>query len=414
MRTRHGCSNQPYWRRTLVGYIIMQLILLVISIVFFVGYAVLIIYYAAAWQKVPVFNGKLPAKSGPRISVIIPARNEAANIGACLQSVLNQQYPLHLFEVIVVDDYSTDNTAAIVQQYSQSSSNLHLLSLADCITAGTTHAYKKKAIEMAIQQASGELLVTTDADCQVPPNWLPAIAAFYQQQPTAFIAMPVAYHSGNSFLSIFQTLDFITLQGITAAAVQQHLHSMCNGANLAYSKQAFNAVNGFAGIDDIASGDDMLLMHKIYKQYPQQVFFLKSDKVIVKTAPMKTLPDFFNQRIRWASKADRYDDKRIIAVLLLVYLFNALLLLLPFTAIFNQTTYTFLGARFSALQCWSCLLAGKTLVEYLFIYPVARFFNQATLLWFFPVAQPFHILYTVIAGWLGKFGSYRWKGRQVQ
>ena len=189
---------------------------------------------------------------------------------------------------------------------------------------------------------------------------------------------------------------------------------MCNGANLAYTKKAFNAVGGFAGIDSIASGDDMLLMHKIYKQWPDKVMFLKSKEAIVQTAPVNSVTAFFNQRIRWASKADKYDDKRIFAVLLLVYLVNVLLLALPVFAVFNNVQYTMLNVQYSMIGVWLLLLLLKTIAELLFLYPVAKFFGKQSMLWLFPLMQPFHILYTVIAGWLGKFGSYHWKERKVK
>jgi hypothetical protein len=105
---------------------------------------------------------------------------------------------------------------------------------------------------------------------------LQTIAAFYEKNNAAFIAMPVRYYSNKNFLEIFQSLDFMTLQGITGASVYKKFHSMCNGANLAYSKKIFFEVDGFTGIDTIASGDDMLLMHKIFKHNPEKVFFLKS------------------------------------------------------------------------------------------------------------------------------------------
>ena len=193
---------------------------------------------------------------------------------------------------------------------------------------------------------------------------------------------------------------------------------MCNGANLAYTKKAFEAVGGFTGIDTIASGDDMLLMHKIYKLYPDKVMFLKSKEAIVQTAPVNSVKDFFNQRIRWASKAEKYDDKRIFAVLFLVYLFNVLLLVLPLISIFINTSFrisihpfTFV---FTVFELWLFLLIFKTIAELVFLIPVAKFFGKRRLLWLFPLMQPFHILYTIIAGWLGKFGSYSWKERKVK
>jgi hypothetical protein len=135
--------------------------------------------------------------------------------------------------------------------------------------------------------------------------------------------------------------------------------------------------------------------------------FLQSKNAIVHTVPVNSIKDFFNQRIRWASKADKYDDKRIFAVLLLVYLVNLILLVLPITALFTSTKY-------SIFQLWLLLLLVKTFVELIFLYPVAKFFGKQTMLWLFPFFQPFHIIYTVIAGWLGKFGSYSWKERKVK
>ena len=121
---------------------------------------------------------------------------------------------------------------------------------------------------------------------------LSTIASCYKKYNAAFIAAPVAFHKEKSFLDIFQSLDFMTLQGITGASVYKGFHIMCNGANLAYEKSIFYEVNGFSGIDDIASGDDMLLMHKIKNLYPERVVYLKSESAIVKTNTMPSLGAF--------------------------------------------------------------------------------------------------------------------------
>ena len=390
----------------------MQLIIVSISLVLFILYAALILYYRQSWLKIPYYTpGEVPPPP-IKISIIIPARNEAQNIIPCLDSICNQGYPAALFEVIVVDDHSTDETANIVKRYAVK--NVKLISLSNFIEGEKINSYKKKAIEIAIAESTGELIVTTDADCIADKDWLGTIASFYFETNAVFLAMPVSYSSSNNFIGVFQSLDFITLQGITGASVYQQMHSMCNGANIAYSKKAFNEAGGFSGIDTIASGDDMLLMHKIWKLHPDSVYFIESKKVIVQTRPMKTVKAFFNQRIRWASKADQYDDKRIFTVLVLVYFFNVLLLILPIISIFDNFLFSISNFQFSILHLWVALLVGKTIIELFFLYPVAKFFNQQKLLWWFPVAQPFHILYTVIAGWLGKFGSYQWKGRKVQ
>ena len=390
----------------------MQQVLLIILLVIFGLYFLLIIYYWQSWKSISDFRLAISDfKPSTKITVIIAARNEEENIADCLDSICNQSYPKHLFEVLVVDDHSTDNTAAVIKSYTDK--NVKLISLKDFIS-NDLNSYKKKAIEIAIRQSTGELIVTTDADCFAKENWLQAIAGFYEQYQPEFIAAPVVIDCSNKFIEFFQGLDFMVLQGITGASVHKKIHSMCNGANLAYTKKAFTEVGGFAGIDTIASGDDMLLMHKIYKRWPDKVMFLKSKEAIVHTAPVNSVSEFFNQRIRWASKADKYDDKRIFAVLLLVYLVNVMLLVLPVIAVFDNVQYSMFNVQCSIIGVWLLLLLLKTITELVFLYPVAKFFGKQSMLWMFPLMQPFHIIYTVIAGWLGKFGSYSWKERKVK
>lgn len=378
------------------------MIILMITILLFVSYSILIFYYWQSWNTFPEFN---PNEKSPlvTISVIISARNEEDNIGHLLTALQKQSYPQNLFEVVVVDDHSADSTASIVKKFP----NVILIELKD----DKLNSYKKKAIETGIAAASGELIVTTDADCVPPSSWLETVAAFKVQNNSVFIAAPVCltpcfspYGEGNRLLAIFQALDFLVLQGITAASVYKKTHSMCNGANLAYEKKVFYKVRGFEGIDKIASGDDMLLMHKVAKENPGKVHYLKSKAAIISTQPMKTWKDFFNQRIRWASKALYYDDKRILGVLFLVYLFN-----LSFLAL--------LVGGFRSPVLWIYLVifwVAKTIVELPFVYSVAKFFNRRSLLNYFFFFQPLHILYTIIAGWLGQFGKYEWKGRRVK
>lgn len=372
---------------------------LFISISLFFPYTVLLVLYRQWWQQLK--ETRIPAHFQPTVSfsILIPARNEEKNIAACLQSIKQLKYPAHLFEVIVIDDFSEDATAETVRQFE----HVKLISLKN-IVKEKINSYKKKAIETGIDQSTGTYIVTTDADCIVPENWLLNFASIIQQQSTVFIAAPVAMKEETSAIKIFQSLDFLTLQGITGASVAAGFHSMCNGANLCYSKEAFYKVDGFKNVDHIASGDDMLLMHKLYTAFPPQVHYCKSQDSIVQTAPVETVGEFFKQRIRWASKADKYDDKRIFWVLLLVYLLNVYLFILFVACFFNSSLWVlFIG----------CMIY-KTITELLFIIPVANFFQKATLLLWFPPAQPFHILYTIIAGWLGKFGTYEWKGRKVR
>lgn len=381
-------------------------------------YGLLLVWYRNIFTHIPVVGLPPPAWVPiTSLTIIIPARNEATNIEQCLQSILQNNYPTHLLQIIVVDDNSTDNTAVLVQKYA--AQHVQLLSLNDWVCE-PINSYKKKAIELAVAHARGTLIITTDADCIVPTTWLHSLAHAYELHKPAFIAAPVVISplqnkgSKFSFIQLFQCVDFMTLQGVTAAVVSKNKMTMCNGANMAYEKAAYDKVGGFAGIDDIASGDDMLLMHKIYTLYPGRILFLKSALAIVHTAPVHTLAQFINQRIRWASKADKYNDKRILPILLLVYFFNLSLLIMPVVGLLYRLPLYILDCNLSLGVIWLGLLGYKIIVELFFLYPVSVFFNKQKLLWYFPLLQIFHIAYTVVAGWLGKFGSYTWKMRRVK
>ena len=249
------------------------------------------------------------------------------------------------------------------------------------------------------------------------------IASFKEKTNAGFIVAPVVFHlpspviaskakqreglglpAGEAGVRLFQAMDFMVLQGITAASVYKKMHSMCNGANLAYERQLFYDVDSFAGIDHIASGDDMLLMHKIAKKFPDRIYYLKSAAAIVSTLPMPTWKQFFNQRIRWASKATHYEDKRIFWVLLLVYLFNLSFLVMAIAGFWNSYIWLLF------LIAWIL----KTAVELPFFYSISKFFNKQWAVKYFFFFQPLHIFYTIISGLLGQFGKYEWKGRKVK
>ncbi|GAB3015006.1 glycosyltransferase [Niabella terrae] len=364
-------------------------------------YAGIISYYHKSWKALPTFTAGASV-SGMGFSVIIPARNEAASIGALLESLLAQDYPRALFEIILVDDHSSDATPQIAAGYP----GVRVIRL----TEEGINSYKKKAIETGIAAARQPWIVCTDADCILPPGWLSGFAAFIENSDPVFVAAPVRFIPApeaagrQELLFVFQTLDFLTLQGITGASVYKKMHSMCNGANLAYRRDVFEEVAGFKDIDGLASGDDMLLMHKIWLLYPDRVGYLKSPGMIVDTAAAASWKAFIQQRIRWASKAGNYDDKRIFAVLLLVYLFNAAFLILIAAALFEPRYLWFL------LILWIL----KTAAEFPFVRTVSRFFGQQHLMRYFLFFQPLHIAYTLLAGFLGSFGNYEWKGRKVR
>lgn len=348
---------------------------------------------------------KLPENYLPQtfISVIIPARNEAANIKTCVISILQQHYPQTLFEVIVIDDHSTDETGDIVR--SINASNLRCIPLAEYIDNNTAiTAYKKKALATGIAQSKGQLIVTTDADCTVQPQWLCNIATLYEQNKAVMVVGPVVFSSDGSTVQTFQAIDFMSMQGITVATHQLNLGNMCNGANLAFDKAAYESVGGYTGIDHLSSGDDYLLLMKLQKAFPGRIGYLKAHDSIVTTTPQPDWRSFLQQRIRWASKSGKYDDSKLTSILLFVYVFNLSFLVVLIAGFFMHHLWLLLLGMFII----------KTIAELYYLRPVAEYFKKEQLLKRFVWLQPLHILYIVVAGFLGFVGVYQWKGRTTK
>lgn len=371
-------------------------ILFWITLVLLAFYGGLINYYFFGWLSIP--SQKISAHTlQTKVTVIVPARNEENNIVACLNALIAQSHPV---QIIVINDHSTDRTAEIVASFP--AGNLLLLNLADHIKE-RLNSYKKKAIELAVAHAEGELIVCTDADCTADTDWIRSLVTMYEREQPVFIAAPVRMKNNGSVLGVFQSLDFLSLQGITAAAVYRRIHAMSNGANLAYTKQVFHEVQGFTGADQIASGDDMLLMQKVSAIYPDRIRYVKMQEAIVSTHAENTPASFMHQRVRWASKAGHYKSAGLSAALLLVYLMNLACGMFIIAAFFNP----------SWLLTVAEILLAKIILEIFFVYSVSRFYGQQKLVFYFPFMQPLHIFYTIIAGWLGIFGKYQWKNRTV-
>lgn len=389
------------------AYLLFYMILIIISIFLFISYAFLLMRYKRGWNRQ---NGQAAATAKSpyiTISVIIPARNEQDNIATCIRSILNNDYPLAMLEIIVIDDFSEDDTAAIAENMLQGGHG-RVIQLKNYLSKNERlNSYKKKALEIAIGEAKGEWIITTDADCEVPLHWLQQLTQPMQLHQVKFIAAPVSFTPAlpqPDGLYYFQSLDFMTMQGITAASIAMNLGNMCNGANLAFNKKAFDEVGGYKGIDHIASGDDMLLMHKIQLRFPDGIFYLKSKEAIVHTPAQPDWSSFLNQRIRWSSKADKYDDKKLTVILAFVYFFNVSFIPLFIAGFFNYFYWLWMLG----------ILFGKVMVELIFLVPVAKFYSKTKELRWFPLFQPMHIGYIIMAGFLGKFGSYQWKGRTVK
>lgn len=361
-------------------------------------------YYIRYWNKLLVWE--IPNDFVPKTScsILIPARNEAQHIVACLQAIVAQDYPRDLFEIILIDDHSTDGTSSIAA--SLGIPNLKIIHLSDYIEVEKSHSFKKKAIEWGVKHAQFDLIVTTDADCIVPKRWLAFFASYYQRNQSAFIAAPVNFYQEENALERFQSLDFIGMMGITGAGIYGRFMHMCNGANLAYPKAVFQEIGGFSDIDHLASGDDMLLLQKIAKRYPKEIGFIKNRDMTVLTKAKPTWESFLQQRIRWASKSNSYTEWQVTVYLALVFFFCC-------SIVVNIVLIPFLGIDFLYLVLFQILV--KMLMDAVLLYQTSHFFRRTDLMRSFFTSSFLHLLYIVLVGTLANLKrEYVWKGRVVQ
>lgn len=402
----------------------MFLLFLFISFLLTIFYVSIMLTYKNEWNEMEEIHS-LSENPITSVSIIIPARNEAKNINHLLHDIAQQVYPNHLIEVIVIDDFSEDNTYEIASNF-KAISKLTIYKLQDLIAENDIQSvYKKRAIEAAVNRANGTLIITTDADCRLQQHWLHSIVSFYEKEKCALLAAPVGFYNEHTRFQHFQALDFCGMQAITGASLSLGMFNMANGANLAYEKKAFLEVNGYKDIDHKASGDDMLLVYKIAQKFPDKVKFLKNKAAIVLTEPMRSLDDFLQQRFRWTSKSTSYQDKRITGILGLVYLFvlsiwlNALYFIGKSVYSIIFPTHTLIGLIdfipvFFVLLMLIFQLICKTIIDYQFLNSASAFFNRHDLMKSFFTSELLHIWYIPFVGTFGNILQYKWKGRKLK
>ena len=381
--------------------------LLIVSIVFAVLYLALVMYFFVGWLRLKRATDNRQQTRGkdlPFVSIVIPTRNESENIKACLESIFKQNYPKDLFEVVMVDDYSTDPTLRFAREID--GENLTVLDLMQYLgNPGEYVPNKKKAIALGIKNAKCDLIITTDGDCTMNENWLSSMVSYYQQNEFKLLTGPVMMKPAYFPLQIFQQLDVMNLIGITGATLRNGFPTMCNGANLMYAKQTFHEVEGFKGNHDVPTGDDVFLMHKINERYPGSVSFVKNYDATVFTKPEKGLGKFLSQRIRWISKSTGFNDFKVTLVLYFAYFFNIFIIV--------ALCFTFPLSEFSWLPL---AVAGgtKLYADLLFNIPITIFFRKWYMLLLLPIIEVFYVLYVIVIGPLSLTGRYRWKDRKIR
>ena len=338
------------------------------------------------------------------VSVVVAARDEEENIENLLHALLNQNYPPSKFQVIISNDFSSDATASLCtgmeHKFQQCGIQFFLVNPSENQTSG-----KKAALERAITKATGKLILTTDADCIVSPDWIASYAAKYAETAASMITGFIKIKESKSLFANMQAIDVLSLSGVGATSVISNKPLMCNGANLAFTKEAFIDAGGYNYGADQPGGDDTYLMLKIKQRFPGKIVFNNDPGSIVTTGAQPDLKNFIWQRIRWASKVKYYNEKYIRNTGLLIFATNLILILVATLAVAGWLYWMV------ALLLWIL----KAAADLLFLFHLASFTSQHRLLFVFLPAQMLYPFYSVAGTLIAmKKMDYNWKNRNYK
>lgn len=366
----------------------MNLLLFLILIIYIITIGLLIYGFFKVKKYV---NTNLEPQTS--FTIIVPFRNEAENLPHLLKSFLGLNYPVNLFEVILVDDES-------VEKFQLPTSNFQIR-IIDNIRV--SNSPKKDAIATAMKHVKTDWVITTDADCTVPENWLLIFDNYIQENEVSMLAGAVTYNTNNSFLHHFQQLDLTSLQGATIGSFGIKKAFMCNGANFAYKKSLFEKMNGFEGNNTIASGDDVFLLQKVVNSNQNLVHYLKAEKAIVYTKPTQDWKSLFYQRVRWAAKTSSYQN-----------LFGKVLGLIVF---FGNLSFV-VGTVFMFFGIWSWQLfilyaVSKFIIDCGLLHITNQFLTNIRIKNLF-LSSLFYPFFSSAVALYSLFGFYQWKGRNFR
>ncbi len=370
---------------------------IITNLLFSLGYLLLFAWFGKGWKNLSETRTTRKIANHKTFTVLIPVRNEEEHIVRLLQSIKDQKYPKDKFEVLLINDSSEDNTEVVVAKFIRKNPELSLqmFHLRDQGKTG-----KKEALNFGVEKARFSNIITVDGDCCVPPRWLQAYHHKLQERKHHFVSGPIAYFESNNFFKNCLDIECKGLVTIGGASIQNKKPNLCNGANLMFTKEAFCRVNGYQGNQHLASGDDEFLLQKMVALGTEGIGFLRNPEAIVKTQAPKNFKEFYHQRKRWVSKSRHYNNPKLTLLLSMLYLYNFFLVL----------SFCFSMSQPMLLIIALCFLFTKALIEYRYLY-LLNFFSFRRLFPTVLLAQPFYILYVLVIGILGNWGTFVWKGR---
>jgi cellulose synthase/poly-beta-1,6-N-acetylglucosamine synthase-like glycosyltransferase len=370
--------------------------ILVLALFLFI-YCLTIVHLIYGFNQIPAYKTK---ETNPKtfFAIVVPFRNETHQLPKLLGSFKQLNYPKELFEIILIDDFSEDDSVRKIFNWRMENGEFQTTLLENLRISNSP---KKDAISRAIPIIKNQWILTTDADCVVPENGLRTLDAYIQNHNVEMIVGAVSYEQEKSFLHHFQQLDLTSLQGATIGSFGLNLGFMCNGANFCYTKSLFQKLNGFAENNTIASGDDVFLLQKAMRYCPEKVHYLKSEATIIKSKSESSWKSLFYQRVRWASKTGSYQSIFGKDLAVIVFIGNLSIVL----------GFGFWVLNLMSWQNLAILFLIKFTFDFILLHKTNRFLSKKRMRYLIlsSILYPF---FCVSVALFSFFGKYEWKGRQ--
>ena len=351
-------------------------------------YLAWIIWLIGQWRRPNAVVSRPPGVESLS-TVVIAARNESAGLPGLMNCLATQTFNV---PVVLVDDHSTDDTAQLIKSWPL----VHYISL-------PPHQQgKKAALSAAIAAAETPFILSTDADVILSPGWSLLLTERLAGGAQA-VTGPLLISPGKGLLHSLQQWDLLSFTGITAAGLKSGLYILANGANIGFSKQAFQETGGYSAHQHFPGGDDVFTVAAIARRYPGRTVYLQDPEASVFTRPQLSWRALFMQRKRWGAKMSAMAQPWL-WVLVSTILATQLFWIIFFLTAWIKPVFWIYFMLYSAL---------KLSFEYRYLSELARFarlsLRRWDLLWLSPVHGLFLWITALVAVWPG---GYHWKGRR--
>ena len=355
-------------------------------------YVLLFLFFIIGLLKTHRYKGP---KATPSVSVVVPMRNEEEFAERTLEALDAQDYAGE-WEVICVDDRSTDRTHEILEKFAAEHPRFRILNLPQDLPVIASP--KKRALESAFKIAKNEVLLTMDADCIPRKSWITSMAGRFVEG-ISIVQGPKQNNGTRSMPHLYQKLETLGYTAMEAAGFSLGRPIVASAACLAYKRELFFEVGGFGDLINLSSGDDDMLIHKMMKIPGTKVCYNLDKDAVIETAPVHTWKQLFNQRARWSSNGTNYESKAYILMLTLIYTYYIWMFISPWCTLFLDCPWQW--CVFSILP--------KFMVDFIFLSIASwKLHSKRRMFAFLPVEliQIPMIVFCVPAGISGMF---RWK-----